>query len=571
MQESQIPEAVPPDTRLSHLLKLAEQVRSYLLKRERTAPTALLEQLSQLTHGLKDLIANQPPAVHASDNLVALAGISQIINSTLHLNEVLRIAMDMIVRLTNAERGFLMLREPDGRLAIRVARNWSQESIDPADFAISRTVVSRVLEQGQPVLTTDAQEDPRFLGHQSVMAYQLRSILCVPLKLKNQIIGVIYADNRVHSGIFTESARDLLTAFANQTAVAIENARLFESVRAALAEATELKELMDNVFESIASGVITTDDKNRITMSNRAAQEITGQPAEWMRDRAIDEVFPSFGEALTQHIQTVWKTQANIIGVELEANLPGRPTATLSLNLSPLNSADHTPQGVTIVLDDLTEKRRLQSQRRLFERMVSPAVIDQIDPDQLSIGGRRSRITTLFADIRGFTQFSEGQDPVELVSVLNRYLAVAAQAVLTHRGTIDKFLGDAVMAWFNAPVPQHDHALHAVMAALEMQAAVSRLHKSLPGEQQLSVAVGIHYGEAVLGLVGIEERLDYTAIGDSVNTAKRIQEHAASGQILISARVLEQIGSAVHVQAVTPIQPKGKSQSIEVYEVLGLV
>jgi class 3 adenylate cyclase len=142
--------------------------------------------------------------------------------------------------------------------------------------------------------------------------------------------------------------------------------------------------------------------------------------------------------------------------------------------------------------------------------------------------------------------------------------------VLAHQGTIDKFLGDAVMAWFNAPLPQHDHALRAVQAALDMQASIERLHDSLPGEHQLSLAVGIHYGDAVLGLVGTEERLDYTAIGDSVNTAKRIQENAAPGQILISAHVLEQIGEAVRVRPVASIPLKGKSQPIQVYEVLGL-
>lgn len=569
MEELQLQSGDSADT-LSHLLKLAEQVRSYLLKRERTAPTLLLEQLNQLIRGLKELQVNRTPTFHASENLVALAGISQIINSTLQLNEVLRIAMDMIIRLTNAERGFLMLRGADGNLVTRVARNWSQESIAPEDFAISRTVIARVLERGQPLLTTDAQEDPRFLGRQSVMAYQLRSILCVPLKLKDQIIGVIYADNRMHTGIFTESARELLTAFANQTAVAIENARLFESVRSALAETTELKALMDNVFESIASGVITTDEHNRITLSNRAAQEIIGQPADWLKGRAIEQVFPSFGESLKQYIHMVCKTNANIIGVEVEVTLPGRPPANLSLNLSPLNRAIQGAPGVAIVLEDLTEKRRLQSQRRLFERMVSPAVIEQIDPEQLSVGGRRAHITTLFADIRDFTHFSEAHDPELLVSVLNRYLAAAAQAVLAHQGTIDKFLGDAVMAWFNAPIPQPDHALHAVKAALEMQAAVRRLHEALPEEHHLSLAVGIHYGDAVLGLVGTEERLDYTAIGDSVNTAKRIQENAGPGQILISADVLKQIGEGLRVRPVASIPLKGKSQPMQVYEVLGL-
>jgi GAF domain-containing protein len=116
------------------------------------------------------------------------------------------------------------------------------------------------------------------LGAGSVVAYSLRSILCVPLKVKNELIGLIYADNRIRSGIFTENARDLLTAFANQAAVAIDNARLFSSLKHTLAEVIELKSLMDNIFASIASGVITADIQDQITLCNRAAETFWGMP-----------------------------------------------------------------------------------------------------------------------------------------------------------------------------------------------------------------------------------------------------------------------------------------------------
>src|SRR3990172_3450911 len=139
-------------------------------------------------------------------NLKALADIGQVVNSSLDLNEVLRIVMDTIVRLTGAERGFLMLRDfPQGELIMRIARNWEKESINASEFAISRTIINRVVNDGQPVVTTNAQEDPRFGGQESIIAYNLRSILCVPLKVKDDITGVIYADNRIRIGIFTEA------------------------------------------------------------------------------------------------------------------------------------------------------------------------------------------------------------------------------------------------------------------------------------------------------------------------------------------------------------------------------
>lgn len=510
-----------------------------------------------------------------SDNLLALTDVIQAINSSLELDEVLRIVMDTIIRLTKAERGFLMLRNENGEFVNTIARNWEQESLDASESAVSRTVINRVFSDGEPVLTTNAQEDPRFGGHQSVIIHNLRAILCVPLKVKDEITGVIYTDNRIQAGIFTESERDLLITFANHAAVALENARLFESLRRTLAEVTELKNLMDNVFASMASGVITADMQSKISLCNRAAQSILGRFDQNLIGLSLEELLHAQdsstdnGEILRE-INQVQVTDKPITGKELKLFVPSRGDVSLSLNLSPLKDGSLNTQGVAIVLDDLTEKKRLEAQRRLFERMVSPAVINQLDPDKLQLGGVRTEITTLFSDVRGFTSLSEGLDPVTLVSILNRYMAEAADAVLNQEGTIDKFLGDAIMAWFNAPIPQADHTLRAVRTALNIRAAVQRLHTELPGEHHLSFGVGIHFGEAVLGLVGTEKRLEYTAIGDSVNTAKRIQENSAPNQILISGAAYAFVADSVLVNSLGKIQMKGKAEPLQVYEVLDL-
>jgi len=504
---------------------------------------------------------------------MALVDIGQVINSTLELNEVLRIVMDTIVRLTGAERGFLMLRDEQGQLVTRIARNWEQETIDASELSISRTVIDRVVNESLPVLTTNAQEDPRLRGQESIIAYHLRSILCVPLKVKDDISGVIYADNRIRSGIFREAERDLLMAFTNQAAVAIENARLFESVRQTLAEVTELKNLMDNVFASIASGVMTVDITDKITLCNHATETILGRSANEVIGYTLDEVLPPIAADLSKHITSVRLNDQHLVGLEFDPILPQRGLVSLSLNLSPLKDALQSTQGVAIVLDDLTEKKRLEAQRRLFERMVSPAVIgaiEQMDSTELQLGGKRTAITTLFADVRGFTSFSETLNPEQLVSVLNLYLGAAADAILAQEGTIDKFLGDAVMAWFNAPILQPDHTLRAVRAALGISEAIKRLHGELPVELHLNFGIGIHFGEAVLGLVGTKGKIEYTAIGDSVNTAKRIQENTTNGQILISAEAYKQVADQVDACPVEPIVAKGKRQPINVYQVLGL-
>ncbi len=508
--------------------------------------------------------------VEERSKLLALAGVTQAVNSTLELDEVLRLVMDTIVQLTEAERGFLMLRDAQGEMVMRVARNWEQESIHSSEFAISRTVISRVVSTGEAVMTTNAQEDPRFGGQESIVAYNLRSILCVPLKVKTELIGVIYADNRIRAGLFTEAERELLSVFANQAAIAIENARLFASVRHTLEEVTALKNLMDNVFSSIASGVLTSDVQDQITLCNRAAESILGQNMSHLVGHRLEETLPFMGEKLHLHMATVRETNKPVIGLEISHTLPERGVVDWRLSLSPLKDSNQTTQGIAIVLDDVTERKRLEAQRRLLERMVSPAVIAQIDPDSLQIGGKRMDITVLFADIRGFTTYSEKRSPEVLVGVLNRYLAAGAEAVLAQEGTVDKFLGDAVMAWFNAPLPQVDHTLRAVRAALQLKVAVEKLHAELPAEAQLSFGIGIHYGEAVLGWIGTEKRLEYTAIGDSVNTAKRIQENSSENQILISQEAFEQVKDKVRVKLHEPLHVKGKSQPLQVYELIGL-
>jgi PAS domain S-box-containing protein len=534
-----------------------------------TSPQAI-DGLKALETSLERISESLAPFEQRHSNLQAVAGIGQVVNSTLEIDEVLQIVMDTIVRLTEAERGFLMLRDERGEMVSRIARNWEQESINENEFAISRTIVQRVINGGEAVLTTNAREDQRFSGQESIIAFNLRSILCVPLMVKTELIGVIYTDNRIRTGIFSESDRDLLIAFANQAAVAIENARLFSSLKRTLAEVTELKNLMDDVFASIVSGVITADVQDQITLCNRAAASILGQASAEIVGRKIEEIIPTFASNIMPHLESVRKSDKPVIGLELSQSLAQGGNIDWRLNLSPLKDAGQKTQGVAIVLDDLTERKKLEAQRGLLQRMVSPAVLDQLDPNTLQVGGKQVFITVLFADVRGFTSYSEKHSPEELVAVLNQYLAAAADAVLAHEGTVDKFLGDAVMAWYNAPILQPDHTLRAVKSALAIRDAIAKLHSELPKEAHLDFGVGIHYGEAVLGWIGTEKRLEFTSLGDSVNTTKRIQENAAKNQILISKEAYERVKDEVEARPFAPLTVKGKTQPLDVFDVVGL-
>jgi phosphoserine phosphatase RsbU/P len=165
------------------------------------------------------------------DRLSLLYQLSQTFNSSLDLDEVLNRVMDEIIAATRAERGFVMLKEddPEGvqRLVFRVARGMDQKTIEDPQFQISRSIVERVASEGQPLLTSDAQADARFNLRQSVMILGLRSILCVPITLKDRVLGVVYVDNRLQAGIFTPPDLELVTAIASSAAIAIENARLY--------------------------------------------------------------------------------------------------------------------------------------------------------------------------------------------------------------------------------------------------------------------------------------------------------------------------------------------------------
>ena len=552
------------------LSRLVGEIREQIQPSQRSISPDVIENISTLENSLLALHEKIIALEEEYNKLLALADTTRAVNSSLQLEEVLLIVMDTIVRLTKAERGFLMLMDAQGEMVTHIARNWEQESIQVSDYTTSRTVVEQVVRTGDAILTTNAREDPRFDNQESIINYNLRSILCVPLKLKNELIGVLYADNRIRSGLFTLADKKLLTAFADQAALAIENARLFESVQGTLAEVTELKDLMDNIFSSITSGVITTDIGEMVTLCNQAAESILGFSNGEIIGRPLSDLMPSLFHDIQPHLFEVRSLGKQFTNLDFSPAKPDRGHVDWRINLSPLKDATQVTRGITMVIDDLTERRKLEAQHRLLERMVSPAVIDQIDPDSLLAGGKQTDITILFADIRGFTSFSEKHSPQELVNVLNHYLAAAADAVLAEAGTVDKYLGDSVMAWFNAPLPQPDHTLRAVRAALELRSSILALHAKLPKEAHLSFGVGIHFGHAVLGLIGTEKRIDYTAIGDSVNIAKRIQEKAASDQILISQEAYANVKEWVEVRRIHPMRLKGKIRSVFVYELIGL-
>ncbi|HEY57497.1 MAG TPA: GAF domain-containing protein [Anaerolineae bacterium] len=551
------------------LASLRHLVR-YLARVTRQDLPAMHTEWERLVALVEDIQRDVEALAVAHRQSLALMDVAQAMNSSLDLDTVLQMVIDYIIRLTQAERGFLMLREEQGELRTVIARHWEQEDLSPAELNFSRSIVQRVVATGEPVLTSNAQHDPRFRNGESVALYHLKSVICVPLKVKDRLVGVIYVDHRMRSGAFAPQHLGMLMAFAHQAATALENARLFQEVRRALAEVSQLKDLLDRVFASIASGVVTVDTEGRIVMCNRAAERLLCASFEEVKGYPWEQVLAPLASTLRSYWPVVVEEGREVVGVEVSPHWPGRGRVYWQLSMSPWYGENRQLLGATLVIHDLTEQRHLEEMQRIFERMVSPEVIRQLSWEQLRPGGERREITVVFADLRGFTALGEQVSPETLVTMLNRYLALAAGVLLEEGGTVDKFIGDAAMAWFNAPVPQPDHALRAVRAAWAMQQRLRQLHPQLPPAWRLGMGIGIHTGEAVIGLVGSERRLDYTVIGDAVNVAKRLEEAARPGQILLTEATWRLVQERVAVRPLPPLSVKGKKTPLRVYEMTGL-
>lgn len=245
MPEMSLPSKQQITADLASVRQMLELLKSQLRTGavERDYWMARLEEFSQLL----EAVVEERNANDQQRRLAALFEVSKVLGSSLDLNEVLNQVMDAIIRLTGAERGFLMLFDEGGELAVKAARNVARETLEEEEFAFSRSVIRLVAETGEQVVTTNAIEDPRFAAQASVVAHNFRSIQCVPLRARGETIGVIYVDNRVRTGVFEEADLGMLSAFAAQAAVAIENARLFTMTDEALASRVEELSMMQEI------------------------------------------------------------------------------------------------------------------------------------------------------------------------------------------------------------------------------------------------------------------------------------------------------------------------------------
>jgi PAS domain S-box-containing protein len=399
----------------------------------------------------------------------------------------------------------------------------------------------------------------------------------VALRYEGNLTGFMALGPRRSGEPYTSEDLDFLDTVAGQSALALENARLFTNLHRTYDQTLEMKNLMDDIFASIASGVITTDVTYKVTLFNQAAEHILGIQMKDVLGKSLYDVFPALTSDLHSVATDALERGTVTLSRDVNRQVPPRGDLYLRLSCAPLRDAYLGTKGATIVLEDMTERHHLEAEqeriRQTFGRVVAPRVRDRLlaDAKNLRLDGTRQKATILFGDLNRFTSFSEVTKPETLFKVLNYYLSLAAQAILEQEGTLDKFMGDAVMALWNTPDLQEDYPLRAVRAALAIMERANEAHHNLPDPaHHLYFRIGVATGDAMVGNVGTNELFNFTAIGDTVNLAQRLETTAQPGQILIDHNTYVAVADKVIAIPLEPVQVKGKVQPVAVYELKGL-
>jgi len=309
-----------------------------------------------------------------SEDYLALLEVSKVINSTLVLEAILKIVMRRAIELLRAERGFLMLLDANGELRFHIAHNIHKESLTSAeDFRISRTVAHQVARTGEAVYTSNAQEDERFANKESVLELNLRSILCVPLKTKDRLIGVCYLDNRVATRPFVRDDLYLFNLLAEQAAIAIEKAQLYHDLKS-------LKVYNESIVQQTPTGIIVLNQEFRILTFNSMAEQIFREPdSSWTAAELADnqvvftDIIPHADRPWwNEMLHTVRETHLTQIKDPYFHNTSSKEKV-LAVKVSILDGIEGEEPKLILTAEDITEKSILQKYVILSEKLVAKA------------------------------------------------------------------------------------------------------------------------------------------------------------------------------------------------------
>ncbi|HLG70278.1 MAG TPA: adenylate/guanylate cyclase domain-containing protein [Chloroflexota bacterium] len=486
--------------------------------------------------------------------------------------EALQRLMDSVIASTGAERGFLLLNMPGRGLQFAAARDFKQEEVDHPRFAACRTLIDFVVETGEPQIVDDALTDSRTAASESAAALGLRSVIVVPLKSGDEVVGVIYLDHRHEAGRFNQSELQVLEEAIKQASATFASlaAAPTPSAQPRPVAGSDAQATLDTLLDTLNSMVVVFDKSGRVKTVNRAAGRVFKLSPEEAAGRGYKAIL---GDELAQKLLEPFKValrgeQTNSLLLDATVNERRR---LLSCEVGPLLDGAGATAGVMLVVDDQTPRyaaeaalKKFQAEhqrvRDLFSQYVPAAVVKKlIDNPQLATEPpKRREVTILFADIRGFTTLSENSHEERVLLTLRRYFTVAVEAIMEHGGTLDKFIGDGIMAIFNSPEDLPNHAFAAVKAGWTMQAKAARFMEGV------SFGVGVNTGTALVGNIGVNKITNYSCIGDVVNVASRLQGQASGGDVIITDRAYK------HIQKHNPNMPFGRPGGFRFKDLGGL-
>ncbi|HET9531008.1 MAG TPA: GAF domain-containing protein [Blastocatellia bacterium] len=491
-----------------------------------------------------------------------LLDIMRSFSSELERDRLLPVIMEKITIAMQADRSTLFLLDrKTGELFSRVAQG---DNIKEIRFPMNLGVAGYVATTGETLNIKDAYSDSRFNQEVDRMTgYRTNTILCMPVKTSaGEIIGVIQVLNK-KGAYFMEEDEALLSALAAQAAVALDNSNLFEEV-------LDIKNYNESILRDMATGVVTLDEDGRVTTVNPAAERIFAIDAEQTIGLPFDlalhtEANPEFVQSIANSLTLGEKYS----GYDLKYILPGNEeSVSFNINIVPLKNSKGRSIGQVLVVEDITQEQRMMA---TLSRYVDRRVAEQLikDKHSLKLGGVRRKVTILFSDIRDFTTISETATAEEVVELLNDYFARMVRIIFAHGGTLDKFIGDAIMAVFGAPVQHEDDTIRAVQAALDMRLELRAFNaeRKANGKFEIQTGIGIGYGEAISGNIGSDQRMDYTVIGDAVNLSSRLEALTKNynEKIIISGSVYQDVKDFFPCVQLEEVKVKGKTQATAIY------
>ncbi len=498
-----------------------------------------------------------------TDDLRQLLEVSSSITSEMELEALLARIVEVASRILRAERSTLYLHDAKhDELWALFAEGMEHRVIR---FQASKGIAGHVFGSGEALIVDDVYADPHFNAEvDERTGFRTKTMIAVPIMTREgRKLGVLQALNRRNGERFGQTDLARLRAFAAQAAIALDNATLFTEVAAS-------RNYNESILRSMSSGVVTLDPDAKVAKFNAAACAILRVSPETLEGVDARAWLAETNPPLIAELDAVSANSDPKTMLDFDLVTGDGSHRSVNITIVPLVS-EAEEIGLLILLEDISEGKRLRGAMRRF--MPQEVVEQVLDRDDDKMFGTACHASVLFADIRDFTGMAEALTPRETVDMLNEIFTDLFEAVSDAGGVLDKYIGDAIMAVFGAPLSTGRDALNAVEAAVRMQEmmAAINLRRAERGAGPLRIGIGIATGEVIAGTVGSPKRMDYTVIGDSVNLAARLEDATKiyrSG-ILICQATAEAIGDAFALSEIDRIQVKGRQRLETIFEVKG--